>query len=80
MTVMDGFIATENIRKMGEWGQQLPIIALSANVIKEDQQSCFDAGMNEFVAKPVTKERLQQIFERYLPESLQTRSNPKQAT
>ncbi|MEO0889841.1 MAG: response regulator, partial [Pseudomonadota bacterium] len=80
MPVMDGFIATENIRKMGEWGQQVPIIALSANVIKEDQQCCFDAGMNEFVAKPVTKERLQQIFERYLPESLQTRSNPKQAT
>ncbi|MGR2704783.1 ATP-binding protein [Vibrio campbellii] len=80
MPVMDGFIATENIRKMGEWGQQVPIIALSANVIKEDQQRCFDAGMNEFVAKPVTKERLQQIFERYLPESLQTRSNPKQAT
>lgn len=80
MPVMDGFIATENIRKMGEWGQQVPIIALSANVIKEDQQRCFDVGMNEFVAKPVTKERLQQIFEQYLPDSLQTRSNPKEAT
>ncbi|MDA0383370.1 ATP-binding protein [Vibrio owensii] len=80
MPVMDGFITTENIRKMGEWGQQVPIIALSANVIKEDQQRCFDVGMNEFVAKPVTKERLQQIFEQYLPDSLQTRSNPKEAT
>ncbi len=80
MPVMDGFIATENIRKMDEWGQQVPIIALSANVIKEDQKRCFDVGMNEFVAKPVTKERLQQIFERYLPDSLQTRSNPKHAT
>ncbi|WP_411062891.1 ATP-binding protein [Vibrio rotiferianus] len=80
MPVMDGFVATENIRKMGVWGKQVPIIALSANVIKEDQRRCFAIGMNEFVAKPVTKERLKQIFEQYLSESLQTRSNPKHAT
>ena len=80
MPVMDGFVATENIRKMGVWGKQVPIVALSANVIKEDQRRCFAIGMNEFVAKPVTKERLKQIFEQYLPESLQTRSNPKHAT
>ncbi|MGR5058536.1 ATP-binding protein [Vibrio rotiferianus] len=80
MPVMDGFVATENIRKMGVWGKQVPIVALSANVIKEDQRRCFAIGMNEFVAKPVTKERLKQIFEQYLPESLQTRSNPRHAT
>ncbi|WP_282065299.1 ATP-binding protein [Vibrio rotiferianus] len=80
MPVMDGFVATENIRKMGVWGKQVPIVALSANVIKEDQRRCFAIGMNEFVAKPVTKERLKQILEQYLPESLQTRSNPKHAT
>ncbi|WP_407833587.1 ATP-binding protein [Vibrio rotiferianus] len=80
MPVMDGFVATENIRKMGVWGKQVPIVALSANVIKEDQRRCFAIGMNEFVAKPVTKERLKQIFEQYLSESLQTRSNPKHAT
>ncbi|MFN1649931.1 ATP-binding protein [Vibrio rotiferianus] len=80
MPVMDGFVATENIRKMGVWGKRVPIVALSANVIKEDQRRCFAIGMNEFVAKPVTKERLKQIFEQYLPESLQTRSNPKHAT
>ncbi|EDP59787.1 ATP-binding protein [Vibrio sp. AND4] len=80
MPVMDGFIATENIRKMGEWGRKVPIIALSANVIKEDQQRCFEVGMNEFVAKPVTKACLQKIFERYLQRPQHTRSNPKQAT
>ncbi|WP_104041210.1 ATP-binding protein [Vibrio hyugaensis] len=80
MPVMDGFIATENIRQMSEWGKQVPIIALSANVIKEDQKRCFDVGMNEFVSKPVTKERLQQIFEQHLPQELQTRDKPKEAT
>ncbi|ELB2281161.1 ATP-binding protein [Vibrio alginolyticus] len=77
MPVMDGFIATERIRKMGEWGKHVPIIALSANVIKEDQQHCFDVGMNEFVAKPVTKNRLQQIFEQHLPKALKISAVPK---
>ncbi|MCG6324439.1 ATP-binding protein [Vibrio alginolyticus] len=77
MPVMDGFIATERIRKMGEWGKHVPIIALSANVIKEDQQHCFDVGMNEFMAKPVTKTRLQQIFEQHLPKALKISAVPK---
>lgn len=77
MPVMDGFIATERIRKMGEWGKHVPIIALSANVIKEDQQHCFDVGMNEFVAKPVIKTRLQQIFEQHLPKALKISAVPK---
>ncbi|MDF4777158.1 response regulator, partial [Vibrio parahaemolyticus] len=77
MPVMDGFIATERIRKMGEWGKHVPIIALSANVIKEDQQHCFDVGMSEFVAKPVTKTRLQQIFEQHLPKALKISAVPK---
>lgn len=77
MPVMDGFIATERIRKMGERGKHVPIIALSANVIKEDQQHCFDVGMNEFVAKPVTKTRLQQIFEQHLPKALKISAVPK---
>ncbi|MBS9895834.1 MULTISPECIES: ATP-binding protein [Vibrio] len=77
MPVMDGFIATERIRKMGEWGKHVPIIALSANVIKEEQQHCFDVGMNEFVAKPVTKTRLQQIFEQHLPKALKISAVPK---
>ncbi|EIA1590438.1 response regulator [Vibrio parahaemolyticus] len=77
MPVMDGFIATEQIRDMNEWGAHVPIIALTANVVKEDQQRCFEAGMNEFVAKPVTKGRLQQIFEQYLPKALKNIAIPK---
>ncbi|HHF3150764.1 ATP-binding protein [Vibrio diabolicus] len=77
MPVMDGFITTERIRQMGEWGKHVPIIALSANVIKEDQQHCFDVGMNEFVAKPVTKDRLHQIFEQFLPKALKISTGPK---
>ncbi len=77
MPVMDGFIATEQIRDMNEWGAHVPIIALTANVVKEDQQRCFEAGMNEFVAKPVTKALLQQIFEQYLPKALKNIATPK---
>ncbi len=78
MPVMDGFIATEQIRDMNEWGAHVPIIALTANVVKEDQQRCFEAGMNEFVAKPVTKARLQQIFEQYLPKPSKISPHPSE--
>lgn len=60
MPVMDGFAASEAIRR-GEAGDQnrnVPIIALTANVMFEDQQHCFAAGMNGFIAKPI---KLQQL-------------------
>jgi signal transduction histidine kinase/CheY-like chemotaxis protein len=80
MPVMDGFIATQKIRQMAEWGRSVPIVALSANVMKEEQQHCFDVGMNSFVSKPATQERLKQVFEQYLPKALQTDVSPKSVT
>ncbi|MGP8308650.1 ATP-binding protein [Vibrio sp. YIC-376] len=80
MPVMDGFIATQLIRQMTEWGGSVPIVALSANVMEEDQQHCFDAGMDSFVSKPVTQERLKQIFEQYLPKALKIDVSPKSVT
>ncbi|MGY0615113.1 ATP-binding protein [Vibrio sp. FJH11] len=80
MPVMDGFIAAQKIRQMEEWGRRVPIVALSANVLEEDQQHCFDAGMDSFVSKPVTQERLKQIFEQYLPKALKIDVSPKSVT
>lgn len=78
MPVMDGFIATEHIRQMGDWGAKVPIIAVSANVIREDQERCFEVGMNEFVPKPIDKQRLREVIEQYAPGKLNL--EPQKAT
>jgi hypothetical protein len=58
MPEMDGLTATRLIRKRGGVLATVPIIALTANAFPEDVRACFEAGMNEFVPKPVSKEVL----------------------
>ena len=60
MPVKDGFEATREIRRL-EQKQGLgktPIIALTASVIDDDIQRCFDSGMDAYLAKPVRKKNL----------------------
>lgn len=52
MPVMDGLSATKLIRKLKAC-KETPIIALSANILKEDTDKCLQAGMNDFLAKPI---------------------------
>tara|TARA_B100001059_G_scaffold229539_1_gene262279 strand:- start:507 stop:1226 length:720 start_codon:yes stop_codon:yes gene_type:complete len=60
MPVMDGFTATKEIRELEKnlGLRKTPIIALTASVIDDDIQKCFDSGMDGYVAKPVRKEKL----------------------
>jgi signal transduction histidine kinase/HPt (histidine-containing phosphotransfer) domain-containing protein/ActR/RegA family two-component response regulator len=58
MPEMDGLAATRMIRKRGGQLATVPIIALTANAFPEDIQECLDAGMDQFVSKPVQKEAL----------------------
>jgi CheY-like chemotaxis protein len=60
MPVMDGYDAARQIRSMtADWAKQIPIIAMTANVFKEDIDRCFDAGMDDHIAKPINMESLQ---------------------
>lgn len=72
MPVMDGFTATRRLRENAAW-HSLPVIALTANAMAEDQERCFAAGMNAHVAKPIRMEvlydRLLQCLPDYLPAS-----------
>jgi osomolarity two-component system, sensor histidine kinase NIK1 len=60
MPIMDGFAATEAIRlwEKEQHTDRLPIIALTASVLDEDISKCYEAGMDDYVAKPFRKEHL----------------------
>jgi PAS domain S-box-containing protein len=58
MPVMDGLEATRRIRASGKGYAQIPIIAMTANTQARDNDECRDAGMDDFVSKPVAIDRL----------------------
>jgi signal transduction histidine kinase/ActR/RegA family two-component response regulator len=63
MPVMNGFEATKAIRNLGSEKANTPIIAMTANVLKEEVDLCYQAGMNDFIGKPFdTKELVQKIY------------------
>ncbi len=66
MPVMDGFEATEKLRELTEQSNpDLPIIALTANAMDQDVIRCFEAGMNDHIAKPVNLDALRHAIERW---------------
>ena len=69
MPEMDGFEATRAIRALGGEGAEIPIIAMTANVFKEDIDKCLEAGMNDHLGKPIEFDRLIERLRKYLLES-----------
>lgn len=66
MPVMDGFEATRRIRREPRW-RHLPIIAVTANVMEGDEQACLAAGMDDYLTKPYSRQRLDEIIRRWAP-------------
>ena len=63
MPIMNGYEATHAIRAITNEKSKIPIIAMTANVLKEEVENCFEAGMNDFIGKPFdTKELIHKIY------------------
>ncbi len=65
MPVMDGFVATQKIRELPDLAARVPIVAMTANAMEGDRERCLEAGMDDYIAKPVRKEVLIEVLERF---------------
>ena len=68
MPEMDGYEATRSIRNLAmPHAKKIPIIAMTANVYKEDVEKCFAAGMDSHIGKPFSLQDLYEMLNQYLP-------------
>jgi CheY-like chemotaxis protein len=69
MPIMDGFTASREVRKHEEAHPgtgHIPIVALTANALQGDHQRCLDAGMDDYVKKPIDGDQLRTVLEKML--------------
>jgi len=66
MPGLDGYQATRVIREREAGGSRLPIVAMTAHSMKGDREKCIAAGMDDYVAKPIRTEELDDVLERRL--------------
>ncbi len=82
MPVMDGLTATRTIRRwQQETGRKLqasaiPIIAMTAHAMQGDREKCLEAGMNDYLSKPLSPEALKQMLEKWLPPEKESDNPP----
>jgi len=71
MPVMDGYQATRQIREPDTCviNHEVPVVAMTANAMQGDREQCLAAGMDDYITKPISPEKLKQVLDQWLPES-----------
>ena len=64
MPEMDGYEATREIRRLGH--TEVPIIAMTANAMKGDRELCLEAGMTDYISKPIKRELVFEVLDKWL--------------
>ena len=72
MPEMDGLEATRLTRKSGSPNHGIPIIAMTAHAMQGDRERCLEAGMNDYVTKPISPSALVEALEKWLPKDEKT--------
>lgn len=80
MPIMDGIQATKEIRALGGVYADLPIIALTANAMRGEDERCKAAGMNDYVAKPIDPAELDRVLARYMDAPFGEDERPRMRT
>ena len=79
MPVMDGFKATQAIRTSETIDNSIPIVAMTAHAMKGDRERCLDAGMDDYVPKPINQGELRKAIDRQLSEMPKSKPEPDEA-
>ena len=66
MPDLSGYEVTEELRKIEKGGKRVPIIALTANVVEEDEDKHKKAGMNGYLSKPIRIKEIEDVLQKYL--------------
>jgi CheY-like chemotaxis protein len=67
MPEMDGYEATAEIRKSAMVSvSKIPVVAMTANAMTDDAKKCLDAGMSDYVSKPISRQDLEKVILKWL--------------
>ncbi|MEM9539703.1 MAG: PAS domain S-box protein [Cyanobacteria bacterium P01_E01_bin.42] len=76
MPVMDGYQAVQSLRQREGEERHTIVVGLTAYALKGDREKCLDAGMDDYLAKPVSKNDLAAMLEKWLPLSVTSHQSP----
>jgi len=79
MPGLDGLEATRQIRNLPTSRASIPILALTASAMENDRQDCLNAGMNDYLSKPISLEALRAAVDRWSPDETGVTRNEGQA-
>jgi signal transduction histidine kinase/ActR/RegA family two-component response regulator len=80
MPDIDGYEATRELRRRENGGRHTPVIAMTAHAMTGDRERCLDAGMDDYIAKPVRSQTLGEVLGRWIDQAQGTGGTPARRT